>query len=101
MLFRRALESSADSKSKNFAGETFKHFARETIKTKDGCLSPRSILPRCFTSISTFSATCQILSFLDLRMERSKLPNCEAGVTRVMNSDNNRGGENQKPPIKS
>ena len=51
--------------------------------------------------MSTFSATCQILSFLDLRTERSRLPNCEAGVMVVFALDINRAGTNEKPPQKS
>ena len=78
MFFRSVFGSAADSNSKNLEGETLRHLAREIIRSKDGCLSPRSILPRCFTSVSTFSATCQIFSFLDFRTERTRLPNCEA-----------------------
>src|ERR1700722_6618543 len=80
MFFRSVLASTVESKSKNSDGETARHLARATIKSNDGCLSPRSIRPRCLTSISTFSATCQIFKFLDLRTDRSKLPNCAAAV---------------------
>src|ERR1700731_545242 len=101
MFFRRVFGSAVDSKSKNFEGETLRHLPREIIRSKDGCLSPRSILPRCFTSMSTFSATCQIFSFLDLRTERTSAPNCDAGLMRLFNLDNNRATRNEKPPQKS
>src|SRR5205809_606086 len=101
MLFRRVFGSAVDSNSKNLAGETLRHLAREIIRSKDGFLSPRSILPRCFTSISTLSANCQIFSFLDFRTERTRPPNCDAGVTGIQNLDNSRAKTDEKPPQKS
>src|ERR1700682_538469 len=101
MLFRTIFGSAVDSNSKNFDGDTFRHFAREMIRSKEGCRSPRSILPRCFTSMSTLSATCQIFRFLDLRTERNKTPNCEAGVIGILNSDDNCVWLEEKPPYKS
>lgn len=66
--------------SKNLEGETFKHSARATMRSKEGFFSPRSIRPRCLTSTLTFSATCHIFNFLDFLIERRRLPNLDAGV---------------------
>src|ERR1700735_957015 len=101
MFFRRVFGSVAESNSKNLEGETFRHLARARIRSNEVCLSPRSIRPRCLTSISTFSATCQIFSFLDFRTERTNPPNCDAAVTEVPDLDSKRGSPIVKPPQKS
>src|ERR1700733_11485893 len=101
MFFRRVFASPVESKSKNFEGETLRHLARAIIRSNEGCLSPRSILPRCLTSTSTFSATCQIFSLRDLRTERTNPPNCEAAITEIFRLDNKRVRLRDKPPEKS
>jgi len=53
------------------------------MRSKDGFFSPRSIRPRCFTSTSTFSATCHIFNFRDFLTERRRLPNLDSGVIGV------------------
>jgi hypothetical protein len=77
--------ATSELNSKNAAGETPRQSARATMRSKEGFFSPRSMRPRCFTSTSTFSATCHNFKLLDLRVERRRLPNLDAGVMDARN----------------